>query len=298
VIALATATVKKTNRKKVVNYTEAQKAEYKERMLSEQKQLLESALKELTSQAGWENFIKFGRSNLKRLTMNNALMIWSQNRNATTVWGRKQWEKKGVTINPGAKGVRYFAPAGFFVYKDKDGNPQLDNNGNERKGMYFRIVTGFDISETDAQPDVDVDPMVELTGDELFDLHAPIEQMARELGYSVVYEDMTSGHGMVDDRVWKITVNRNMSGNMIVHTLLHELFHVEGNVNYKDYPRDEAEVIVESATVMALGMLGFDVSGASVPYIASWAKGDIKMVEKHMKLVDDLVKKVLKKLEG
>lgn len=280
-----------TRKRKTSKYSAEDKAAYKERMLAEQKQLLEDALGALTSSEGWTNFVKFGRNNLRRLTLNNALLIWSQKRDATVVWGKKQWASKGVTVNPDAQPLRYFAPAGFWTPKDANGNEVLDGNGNPIRRMYFRVVTGFDVSDTDA-PASDFEPMIELEGDDLFELHAPLEQFARELGYSVEYrEDTGNAHGWVDERAWKIVVNKNLSGNGVVRTLLHEIAHVYGNVNYSDYSRDEAEVIVESSVVMSLGMLGFDVTAASVPYIASWSKtGDLKTVEKYMKLVEEMTK--------
>lgn len=288
---MATA-VKKTKK----TYTAEEKQAWKEERLSEQKQLLESAVATLTTSEAWENFIKFGRANLGRLTLNNALIIWAQKRDARVVWGRKQWEKKNVTVNKDATALRYFAPSGFYKLKDANGDPILDKNGNEQTRMFFRIVTGYDVSDTDA-PVGDFTPMVELEGDELMDHLAPMERFAHELGYSIEYrEDTQTAHGWVDDRMWKIVINKNLSGNALVRTLVHELAHVYGNVNYSDYSREEAEVIVESATVMALGMVGFDVSEASVPYIASWSNGDLKALHKYVKLVDELAKTLAEKM--
>jgi hypothetical protein len=279
-------------------YTADQKAEWKEARLAEQKQLLENALAELTSSESWEHFVKFGRANLGRLTLNNALMIWSQKKDATIVWGKKQWEKKNVTVNADAKPLRYFAPAGFYILKDRNGNELLDAKGNPQRRMFFRIVTGYDVTDTDAPP-AEMETLVELEGDDLIDFLAPLEQFARELGYTVKYvEDTGKAHGWVDERMWNIIVNKNLSGSALVRTLVHELAHVYGNVNYTEYTREEAEVIVESATVMALGMRGYDVSDASVPYIASWGDGSLKQIEKYMKLVDELAKTLADKMGG
>jgi len=292
------AVATKKGKVKKVNYTAEEKAAWKEERLSEQKQLIENAVAELISSEAWENFVKFGRANLSRLTLNNALMIWSQKRDATVVWGKKQWEKKKVTVNADAKPLRYFAPAGFYVYKDANGNEVLDKNGNPQRRMFFRIVSGFDVSDTDA-PEVTVNPMVELEGEDLSDKIGPLEHFARLLGYSVEYrEDTNDAHGWVDDRMWKIIINKNLSGNGIVRTLVHELAHAYGNVNYTDYSREEAEVIVESATVMALGLVGFDVSEASVPYLASWSGGDLKALHKYVRLVDELAKELASRMNA
>jgi hypothetical protein len=91
-------------------------------------------------------------------------------------------------------------------------------------------------------------------------------------------------------------VNNTLSGNAIVHTLVRQLARIFGNVNYTEYTAEEAECIVESATVMSLGLLGFDVSEASVPYIADWGNGSLKVIEKYMKLVDVLAKTLADKM--
>ena len=291
--------VKKTARKRAGdNYTPEQRAEWKQARIQEQKELLESAVKQLTTSEGWANFVKFGRRNLGRLSLNNALLIWSQRRDATVVWGEKQWNKQKVNVLPGAQKIKYFAPSGFFYLKDKDGNPLLDANGKQQRRMFYRVVIGYDVKDTDA-PESDVTAMVELDGDDMFDMAAGLERWARELGYGVRYEELSDGsHGYVDDRTWNIVIEKNLSGNAIVRTLVHELFHVFGNINYTDYDRATAEVLVESATVMTLGILGYDVSEASVPYIATWSDGSLEALQTYVKLVDTLVKEAVERMEA
>lgn len=288
---MAVATKKRTAKVKKT-YTAEEKQAWKQERLDEQKQLLENAVQELTTSEAWENFVKFGRANLSRLTLNNALLIWSQKRDARVVWGKKQWEKQSVTVNADAKPLRYFAPAGFYILKDKNGNEVLDRNGKPQKRMFYRVVMGYDVSDTDASV-TNINAMVELEGDDMIESLGPLEHFAFSLGYFVKYaEDTGNAHGWVDNNSHDIVINKNLSGNALVRTLIHELAHAYGNVNYDDYSREEAEVIVESATVMALGLVGYDVSEASVPYIASWSNGDLKALHKYVKLVDELAKEL------
>jgi len=292
-----TATAAKPRKRAGENYTPEQRAAWKNDRIAEQKALLESAVRELTTSEGWTNFVKFGRKNLGRLSLNNALLIWSQRKDATVVWGEKQWDKQKVAINSDAQKIKYFAPSGFFYLKDKNGNPILDANGKQQRRMFYRVVIGYDVKDTNA-PVTTVDTMVELDGDEMFDLTPGLERWARELGYGVVYNSMPENtHGYIDDRTWNIVINRNLTGNAVTRALVHELMHVYGNVNYTDYDRATAEVLVESATVMTLGILGYDVSEASVPYIASWSDGNLEALSKYMKLVDELVKEAVKRME-
>lgn len=288
---MATTANRKPKRGK--QYSAAEKEVYRTRQMEEQKQLLKDAFATLTSSEAWENWVKFGRSNLKRLSFNNALLIWSQRRDATVVWGKGQWNKQGVTINEDAQMIRYLAPQ-FFPLKE-NGKVVLDNNGHPLKRVFFKTVVGYDVKDTNA-PASDFNPMVPLEGDDHLDKLDKLESFAHELGFFVKYQsDTGSADGWVNFKNHDIVINKHLSGNQTVRTLVHELAHAYGNVNYTDYSREDAEVIVESATVMALGMLGFDVSEASVPYIASWGN-DLKALEKYAKLVDELVLTLTKKM--
>ena len=65
---------------------------------------------------------------------------------------------------------------------------------------------------------------------------------------------------MIDDK---------LPANGKVATLVHELAHAHG-IDYADYSRDEAELIVESVAFIVCGSVGLDTSGESVPYLAGW----------------------------
>jgi hypothetical protein len=282
---MATATKR---RKK--EFTPEEKEAWKKEQQSQQKQMLEDALSKLQSSEAWENWVKFGRSNLRRLSFNNALLIWAQRRDATIVWGKGQWLKQGVNVNPEAKKIFYLAPM-FFPLR-QNGQVVIGPDGKPEKRVFFRTVYGYDITDTDAE--IAESPHVPLEGDDHIEKLDALEHFAHELGFFVKYlSDTGSAQGFVNFKNHDIIINKNLSGNETVRTLVHELAHAYGNVNYGEYSREDAEVIVESATVMALGMLGFDTSAASVPYIASWAN-DLKALEKYAKLVDELVNKLTK----
>lgn len=285
---MATATKSKSKQ-----FTPEQKEQWKKEQAEQQKQMLKDAVAALTGSEAWTNWVKFGRSNLRRLSFNNALLIWSQRRDASVVWGRKQWEKQGVKLNADAQPIRYLAPQ-IFPLK-QDGKVVIGPDGKPAKRVFFKTVTGYDVADTDA-PASDFNPMVPLEGDDLLPKLDDLEHFAHELGFFVKYEENTgSADGWVNFKNHDIVINKNLSGNQTVRTLVHELAHAYGNVNYTDYSREDAEVIVESATVMALGMIGFDVSATSVPYIASWGT-DLKVLEKYAKLVDELVSTLTKKM--
>jgi hypothetical protein len=52
-------------------------------------------------------------------------------------------------------------------------------------------------------------------------------------------------------------------------------------------------VIVDTATVIALGAVGLDTSGETVPYVAGWGEaGALEAVTEFAKLIDGLARRV------
>jgi len=277
-------------------YTPEQKAAWKEEKMAEQKQLLEASVRELATSETWQNWIKFGRNNLRKYSFNNALLIWAQKRDASLVHGKVQWSKEGVTVEPDARPITILAPM-FVNVKDERGNIVYGKDSKPMKKVgWFKAVKVFDVSETDAPEVESVNPLRELEDDELSEYLPGLEGMARELGVVVRFrEDTGQAHGWYDEKNSEIIINRNLSGNSVIRTLIHELCHAYGNVNYTDYSREEAEVLVESATIMALGMLDFDIREESVPYVVSWG-GDLEVLKKNALLVDTLVKDISERM--
>src|SRR5205085_1899203 len=120
---------------------------------------------------------------------------------------------------------------------------------------------------TDGEP-LPEPPTVPITGDELAEHLPSLEAFAGELGCTVSFEAIGGGAlGYHDPRTHKIAVESTLAGNAKVRVLVHELAHALG-VGYTDYPRDVAEVVVESVALIVCGTLGLDTSGESIPYLA------------------------------
>ena len=277
-------------------FSAEEKARYKQQKIEESKLLVEQAVKELASQETWTNWIRFGRSNLRKYSFNNALLIWFQKRDAKLVHGFKQWLSEGVHVRDGATPIKIFAPV-FARVKDEDGSIMYDESGVALKKVWFRIVTVFDVIDTDAPDTSDIQVMIQLEGNELEQYRAGLEGFARELGYLVRYTDYLGGaYGICDPTNSEIRILDTLPVNSQISTLVHELAHAYGDVNYQDYSREDAEVLVEAATIMSLGMLGFDTSKSSVPYIATWGEGDTTALKHYAKVIDDLVNKLTEKM--
>jgi len=158
---------------------------------------------------------------------------------------------------------------------------------------FFRAVPVFDIAQTDGEslPEVPREP---ITGDTHERFLEPLTAHAASLGFTVEREALEHGHGgYCDAKAHRIVVSTNLgSVNAQVRVLVHELAHAHG-ISYKDYGREDAEVVVETAAVIVCGALGLDTSGESIPYIAEWGeRGDLEAIRKHAETVDEIARKL------
>ncbi len=74
---------------------------------------------------------------------------------------------------------------------------------------------------------------------------------------------------------------------------LNELGHADG-ISYRDYGRDEAEVIVKNRCGDRLLGSGLDIQPRAISYIASYANGDPSKLEKFAKVIDATARKLEK----
>jgi hypothetical protein len=165
--------------------------------------------------------------------------------------------------------------------------------------LRFTTVSVFGLSQTDPLPGVEqlpLEPPCEpLTGDSHADLLEPLGKLATELGYAVTFEEIAGATGgWCDAHAKRIVVDSSQAVNGQVRTLVHELVHALG-VNYQTHTRPQAEVIVDTATLIILSGAGLDTSGETIPYVAGWGEtGALEAVTEHAELIDRLARTVEK----
>jgi antirestriction protein ArdC len=215
------------------------------------------------------------------------MLIAMQRPDATRVAGFKAWQQLGRQVRKGEHGIRIMAP---MVVKqraseatDADSEPSEDETR-----VLFRTVSVFDVAQTDGEP-LREPPSEPITGDSHERYIEPLKALARSMGIAVYeYEPTSEAEGFYDHKGRRIVVSDRLVPNGKVRTLVHELAHAHG-VLYSDYPRADAEVIVETAAYIVCGALGLDTSGESVPYIAGWGEAnDVAAIRKHAETVDGI----------
>jgi antirestriction protein ArdC len=250
------------------------------------RQAIKQAAAELLSEDGFRRWIEV-RSRFHHYSMSNTFLIASKRPDATQVAGYKAWQKLGRQVRKGEKAIPILAP---IVVKKRD-----EETGEERRAVVgFRGTCVFDVSQTTGE-DLPAPPSyVHADGDDLAAYLPALEGHARALGFVVEYTQTGSAAlGYCDPDARGIVVSDELSANATVSVLVHELAHAHG-LGYREYGRAECEVIVEATTAIVLGSLGFDPSGFSVPYIATWAKDapGLEALERFAATIDETARKL------
>ena len=259
----------------------SERAAYRDGRRAEQRVLVEQACRELLSSEGWRRFAET-RAAFHRYSFGNCMLIAMQRPDAVQVAGFKAWQSLGRQVRKGERAIRILAP---MTMKERD---TRDVETGESFTI-FRAVPVFDIAQTDGEP-LPQPPREPITGDSHAHCVPTLEAFAGSIGYTVGSEVLEHAGGYCDQRARRIVISSAItSANGRVRVLVHELAHALG-VGYKEYGREVAEVIVETATVVVCGALGLDTSGESIPYIAGWGEQDLDAIRRHAENVDQIAR--------
>lgn len=287
------------NRKK--EWTKEQKADYAQAKRTEQREMLEAAVEQLCSSEGWLTYLRT-RSKFHKYSFQNTILIALQRPNASQVGSARMWKADfNRTIIKGEKAIKIFAPVMVYLKDDAGNVVTKDVDGKEVKlidYIWYKTVPVFDVTQTEGDP-LPAEPEIQpIEGDSHSEYLLRAEQWADGQNYIIRFEEKGKrakrGSANMSGGVSTITINSSYPVNSQVRTTIHELAHIYGGVDYTDYTRKQAEVIVESAAYMICQNVGLDTSGLSVPYIAGWGqdedpKAALKTLREFAGKIDELV---------
>ena len=228
-----------------------------EEQLKELTEKLEQGVSEIFTSGRYAEYLS-AMSKFHSYSFGNVMLILMQNPAASCVAGFHAWKKNFErTVKAGEHGLKILAPCPYqrFIEQDRldaNGKPLLDAAGKPLRErtlvqiMRFRIVTVFDISQTEGKelPSIGVS---ELSGD-----IAQFEELANAITsvspVPILYE-----------------------------TMLHEISHATLHRRKKNEPpsKDQhtREVEAESVAYVVCQHFGIDTSDYSFGYVAGWSKG-------------------------
>ena len=115
---------------------------------------IEDCLATINTDEDWLKFLSF-QAQFYNYSFGNAMLIFSQNPNATYVKGYKAWNKLGRYVKRGSKGLTILAPCirKVEVFKEPE-NKNLYHDEEAEKEIRkvvsgFRIAYVYDIADTD-----------------------------------------------------------------------------------------------------------------------------------------------------
>lgn len=259
--------------------------------IKEATEQLEAGIKEFFSSDKFQEYLNV-MSRFHSYSYSNSVMIAMQKPDATLLAGFSGWQKNfDRHVKAGERGIRIFAPAPVKTKverekKDPDTKlPVLDENREpvmetvEIKTPRFKIVTVFDVSQTDGKPlpSLGVD---ELTGNvEQFSQF--FEALKRTSTVPIGFEELHDGsNGYYSPAEKRIAIREGMSEVQTVKTAIHELAHSRLHDFDRTKPPAEAEkrkdrntreVEAESVAYVVCQHFGIDTSDYSFGYVATWS---------------------------
>lgn len=256
---------------------------------------IEDCLATINTDEDWINFLCF-QTQFYNYSFGNAMLIYSQNPNATYVKGYKAWNQLGRYVKKGSKGLAILAPCirKVEVFKEPE-NKNLYHDEEAEKEIRkvvsgFRIAYVYDIADTDGD-----DSMLPVlvtglasNGEQEKEIYERLFGVISK-GHCVQEVSGTASKGSFNLETKVISIRDDLEYLQKIKTLLHEYAHL---LDFEMHPEDDIsrnrrELIAESVAFIVSLRLGLDTSRYSMSYIKSWLKD-----KEELKIIADSVQKI------
>ena len=256
---------------------------------------IEDCLATINTDEDWLKFLSF-QAQFYNYSFGNAMLIFSQNPNATYVKGYKAWNQLGRYVKKGSKGLAILAPCirKVEVFKEPE-NRNLYHDEEAEKEIRkvvsgFRIAYVYDIADTDGDDSMLPVLVTGLAG------NGEQEKVIYERLLGVISKEHcvqevsgTASKGSFNLETKVISIREDLEYLQKIKTLLHEYAHL---LDFQMHPEDDIsrnrrELIAESVAFIVSLRLGLDTSRYSMSYIKSWLKD-----KEELKIIADSVQKI------
>ena len=256
---------------------------------------IEDSLAAINTDEDWLKFLSF-QAQFYNYSFGNAMLIFSQNPNATYVKGYKAWNQLGRYVKKGSKGLAILAPCirKVEVFKEPENKNMYHDEEAEKETRKvvsgFRIAYVYDIADTDGDDSMLPVLVTGLAGNS----EQEKEIYERLLGviskeHCVQEVSGTASKGSFNLETKVISIREDLEYLQKIKTLLHEYAHL---LDFQMHPEDDIsrnrrELIAESVAFIVSLRLGLDTSRYSMSYIKSWLKD-----KEELKIIADSVQKI------
>jgi antirestriction protein ArdC len=257
-----------------------------------------AAIEALRENVGWRRWLAL-RHRFHTYSLKNQLLIAHQRPGATRVASFKRWLSLGYCVRKGERAIRiwkYCEPSKKKIerWRREGADPEKRPEG------YFILVPVFDRSQVDPLADfegerVDLDPpMAPVSGDSLAHLIEPLCEFATTISCKVSFGPIAAPASCSYHQASGAIVVGCDTPNGRVKALLNRLalalLRQEAEEGDPQITYFEEESVVECVAFTVCSTVGFDTSGFSVPYVASWGEGG--EIERYAALINRLASRL------
>jgi hypothetical protein len=231
---------------------------------------LEGKVAALTDSAEWLAWLETARK-FHRYSFNNTLLILAQRPEATQVAGFRTWQGLGRYVCKGETSIGIFAPRTFTETDEVTGEKVRRIGG-------YRVVSVFDVSQTDGDP-LPVQPLpVLLEGEAPEGLQTALEKIIADNGYTFERGECPGeANGVTMPRERRIIVRDDVSDAQAAKTTIHEVAHMLLHAESYSH-RGIAEIEAESVAHLVASVHGLPTDTYTLPYVAGWSDGKPELV--------------------
>lgn len=256
---------------------------------------IETSLQAINTNEDWLKYLSF-QSLFYNYSFGNAILIYSQNPEATYVKGYKAWNQLGRYVKRGSKGLAILAPCfkkvedfkepeNKAVYQDAKGEKET-----KRVISGFRVAYVYDIADTDGSDEY-LPVLVKGLAGNSEEEKAIYEKLLAVISKEHIVQEVegTASKGSYNLETGVICIRVDLEYLQKIKTALHEYAHAQDFLMHPepDVSRNRRELIAESVAFVVAMRLGLDTSSYSMGYIKSWLKD-----KDELKIIADTVQKV------
>ncbi len=264
--------------------------------IQEAQQALQAGVSNLVASNGWQEYLK-AQAKFHHYSFQNVLWLLSQGIargvNVSRFAGYNTWQSLGRQVRKGEQSYKVLAPCGYKKLDEATGEEVFRLRG-------FRVVSTFDISQTEGAPLPEPIKRLEGNSDELKAAFEVLTKYNRSRGLTVERPEVIEGgaNGVYKRLNREIEVLAGLSDLQALKTLAHETAHSLLHDSDEGDSRATKEVEAESVAFVVMHALGLDSAEYSLGYVAHWAKGDAKLIQEVAVRVQRAAKTILALFES
>lgn len=259
---------------------------------------MKSGVKDYLNSKKYKTFLRT-MAKFPRYSSRNIQLILAQKPDATYVTSFKQWKETFErSVNKGEKAMRIWAPMTIKQRDPETGKVLLDETGNEKTALRFKLVPVFDVSQTKGKDLPKAIHELEGTHKDYANLYRAAKAYAESKGIEVIIDHtLKEAKGYYAAKDQTIVLKGGMSEQQTLKTFFHELAHSDLHASKEQTANlkySHAELQAESVAYVVANHYGFDTKDYSFGYLASWV--DDKQALSDLETQLDIVQKEAKAL--